>query len=119
MRRNEVIRTLKQHRDELTQQYGVESLALFGSVARDQDTDSSDIDLLVEFNRPKGMDFKSFQKDTRTIRAVELNFIIIGEAANSISDDVQNTHLEIPWPLMRAMRNRLVHAYFSVDPKIL
>jgi predicted nucleotidyltransferase len=54
MRRNEVILRLKQHRDELAKQYGVQSLALFGSVARDQATDSSDIDLLVEFNRPTG-----------------------------------------------------------------
>ena len=56
MRREEVIRILQEHRDELTQQYGVKSLALFGSVARNDATDSSDVDLLVEFDdRPVGL----------------------------------------------------------------
>jgi predicted nucleotidyltransferase len=55
MERNLVVRTLKQYRNELVEQYGVQSLALFGSVARDQATDTSDVDLLVEFNRPTGL----------------------------------------------------------------
>ena len=32
---------------------------------------------------------------------------------------MQEAHSEIPWHLMRALRNRLVHDYFSVDPKIV
>ena len=32
----------------------MQSLALFGSVARDEATANSDVDLLVEFNRPVG-----------------------------------------------------------------
>jgi uncharacterized protein len=56
MRRDDVIRTLRQHRDELTHQYGVKSLALFGSVARDEAAEASDVDLLVEFDdRPVGL----------------------------------------------------------------
>ena len=67
----------------------------------------------------QGIDLDAFQDDAKTIRAVELNFIIIGEAAGHIPDEVQRAHPEIPWHLMRAMRNRLVHAYFSVDPQIV
>jgi uncharacterized protein with HEPN domain len=66
-----------------------------------------------------GMEFDTFQDDFRTIRAVELNFIIIGEAAGRIPDSVQTTHSEIPWSFMKALRNRLVHAYFDVDPQVL
>ena len=67
----------------------------------------------------KGIDFENFKHDTRTIRAVELDFIIIGEAANAIPNEIieQNTH--IPWAMMKAMRNRLVHVYFSVAPMVL
>ena len=50
MRRDDVIRILQQHRDELTRDFGVKSLALFGSVARDEGGDASDVDLLVEFD---------------------------------------------------------------------
>jgi len=50
MRRDEVIEILQRHRDEFEQRYGVKSLALFGSVARDDAKEVSDIDLLVEFD---------------------------------------------------------------------
>jgi predicted nucleotidyltransferase len=54
MKRDLVIQTLKRQNAELTTKFGVKSLSLFGSVARDEATSSSDIDLLVEFNRPVG-----------------------------------------------------------------
>ncbi len=49
MKRSEVLETLAAHRDELRARFAVKSLALFGSVARDEATDTSDVDLLVEF----------------------------------------------------------------------
>ena len=55
MKREEVIRILNQRRAELNGHYGVKSLALFGSVARDEATPASDVDLLVEFDRPVGL----------------------------------------------------------------
>ena len=54
MKRAEVLRLLAEHRDELTA-LGVESLAVFGSVARDEAGPASDVDLLVEFSRPVGL----------------------------------------------------------------
>ena len=38
----------------MAERFGVQSLALFGSVARDEANANSDVDLLVEFNRPVG-----------------------------------------------------------------
>jgi uncharacterized protein with HEPN domain len=67
----------------------------------------------------QGIAYDAFRNDAKTVRAVELDFIIIGEAANHIPEDVERAHPEVPWHLMRAMRNRLVHAYFSVDPQIV
>jgi uncharacterized protein len=54
MKQEAVLQTLKQKNAELTGKFGVKSLLLFGSVARDEATSTSDIDLLVEFNRPVG-----------------------------------------------------------------
>lgn len=54
MKRQEVLDKLATHRAEL-KAMGIESLALFGSVARDEAADTSDVDLLVEFNRPVGL----------------------------------------------------------------
>lgn len=67
----------------------------------------------------RGMDYSSFSVDTKTLKAVELNLIIIGEAASQIPSEVEEQYPQIPWALMRAMRNRLVHVYFSVDGKLL
>ena len=54
MKQDAVVEILKQNNAELTKQFGVKSLLLFGSVARNEATATSDVDLLVEFNRPVG-----------------------------------------------------------------
>jgi predicted nucleotidyltransferase len=54
MKREAVIRILRQRRGELAEKYGVKSLALFGSFARNEVRPDSDVDLLVEFDRPVG-----------------------------------------------------------------
>ena len=54
MKQDLVIQILKQKNAEMTKQFGVKSLLLFGSVARNESTSTSDVDLLVEFNRPVG-----------------------------------------------------------------
>ena len=52
--RDPVIRRLQAHKSELVAAYGVRRLALFGSLARDEATNQSDVDLLVEFDRAVG-----------------------------------------------------------------
>ena len=54
MKQDLVLKILKQKNAELTKQFGVKSLFLFGSVARNEATIASDVDLLVEFSRPVG-----------------------------------------------------------------
>ena len=55
MKRDQALATLRIEKDRLSRDYGVKSLALFGSVARDEATAVSDVDLLVEFDRPTGL----------------------------------------------------------------
>jgi uncharacterized protein with HEPN domain len=40
---------------------------------------------------------------------------VIGEAAAAISEDLQARHPEVPWALIIAFRNVLVHEYFRID----
>lgn len=51
VRRDEIVRHLRDHADEL-RRLGVSSLSLFGSVARDEARPDSDVDLLVAFEGP-------------------------------------------------------------------
>jgi uncharacterized protein len=49
------LRVLKQHRREL-ENLGVKSLAVFGSIARNEATLESDVDILVEYEGPVTFD---------------------------------------------------------------
>ncbi|MGD0308919.1 MAG: nucleotidyltransferase family protein [Acidobacteriota bacterium] len=56
MNRNQILKIIAAHRENLARDFGVKSLALFGSVVRDEATPASDVDLLVEFDgRPVGL----------------------------------------------------------------
>jgi uncharacterized protein with HEPN domain len=67
----------------------------------------------------RGQSREDFCRDTKTLKAVMADLAVIGEAAGHIPDDVITSHPEIPWALMKAMRNRIVHVYFDVDPNIV
>ena len=54
MKQEDLLHILKPRNTEMAKQFGVKSLLLFGSVARDEATSSSDVDMLVEFDRPVG-----------------------------------------------------------------
>ena len=67
----------------------------------------------------RGMDFEAFQEDDKSVRAVAMNFIIIGEAANQIPEEIEERYSSIPWGLMRAMQNRIIHDHFKIDKKLM
>ena len=48
---------LTQLKPELTQKYFVNSIGLFGSIVRDDFTDKSDVDIIVDFSKPIGIEF--------------------------------------------------------------
>lgn len=66
MQRDEVLRILIQHQQVL-KEFGVKSLAIFGSVARDEARPDSDVDILVEFDGlatfDRYMDVKFYLED--------------------------------------------------------
>jgi predicted nucleotidyltransferase len=95
MKRSDVLRILHEKRGELTEKYGVKSLTLFGSVARDEAHLNSDVDLLVEFDRPVGLfafirlqqfleTLLSCKVDLGTLRSLkpQLQDIVLHEAIN-------------------------------------
>ena len=48
MRREKALKLLQEHKRELVERYGITRLGIFGSVARDDPFDSSDVDVVVE-----------------------------------------------------------------------
>lgn len=204
LHREEVLTILAAHQEEL-RRLGVKSLALFGSVVRNEARSDSDVDLLIEFeegHEPQGLEyfgfnqhfekllgrevdladphrlkprirdrilaqaipifpsqlsykanrhfmpepssdkdwklyiddmlqsasrvvratlgltFEALQKDEFRLLAVERCLITIGEAADKIlktAPEIIQRYPDIPWNLMKGMRNHLVHGYDRVD----
>ncbi|MGC8676828.1 MAG: nucleotidyltransferase family protein [Hydrogenobaculum sp.] len=48
--KNKVLELLKSHKDELYEKFGVLHVGLFGSVAREEEKENSDIDIYVEID---------------------------------------------------------------------
>jgi len=59
---------LRSNKNELTSKYPIKSLGIFGSHAYNSATEDSDVDILVEFNGPIGLDF--------VLLADELEFLL-------------------------------------------
>ena len=66
-----------------------------------------------------GHSFEAFAADEVLTAAILYHFMILGEAATQIPQDVQDQSPLAAWPKIRGMRNRLMHAYFQTDLRIV
>ena len=89
MTRQEVLDKLEANRNEL-RQMGVKSLSLFGSLARDEAMDLSDVDLLVEFDRPIGLfQFIRVQQYLQEILGVDrVDLVMLDALHEELRDDI-------------------------------
>lgn len=62
-----------------------------------------------------GESLDSLKSDRKLALALIKDIEIIGEAASKISKDMQNHASDVPWAIIIAMRNRLIHGYFDID----
>jgi len=67
--------TLLAHKHRLSNKYGLSSLAIFGSYARNEQTDESDLDVLVEFNRPIGSAFIDLADELEELLRVKVDLV--------------------------------------------
>ncbi len=66
-----------------------------------------------------GIEFDAFVADDRTYMAVVRGLEVIGEAAKQIPPSLRKRYPRLPWKRMAGMRNKLIHAYFGTDAKIV
>lgn len=52
---NEIKKIIQQHKEDLKEKYGVKEIGIFGSCARGEQDETSDIDILVELEKPMGI----------------------------------------------------------------
>jgi uncharacterized protein with HEPN domain len=58
---------------------------------------------------------EDLDNDRMLVHSLVRLFEIIGEAASQVSDELRENLEEIPWFVIIGMRNRLIHAYFSIN----
>jgi len=66
-----------------------------------------------------GLDQAGFVASGPTYDATLRNLELIGEAATHIPDEIREAHPEIPWRMIIATRNRLIHGYLGSDDDTL
>lgn len=67
----------------------------------------------------QGLQQAPFVADAMRFDATVRNLELIGEAASHIPQDVRNAHPAIPWRMLIATRNQLIHGYLGLDNDIL
>lgn len=62
-----------------------------------------------------GLDQVSFVASGLNYDATVRNLELIGEAATNIPDEIRQQYPQIPWRLVVATRNKLIHGYLGID----
>jgi uncharacterized protein with HEPN domain len=66
-----------------------------------------------------GLDEAGFHEDLRTIDAVCMNLIRIGEGAGELSGFVKDAAPHLPWRRMTDLRNRIAHSYAGLKVSVI
>lgn len=64
-----------EHKHRLYSKYGLSKIAIFGSYARNQQTTNSDIDILIEFDKPIGIEFIDLADDLENILRTKVDLV--------------------------------------------
>lgn len=56
-----------------------------------------------------------FDNDHIIFDATMMNFVVIGEMVNKLSDDFKIAHPELEWNKIKGFRNIVAHDYFGID----
>ena len=90
---SEIKEILRKHKKELKEKYKVKSIAIFGSYARGEQTEKSDIDIMVEFYEPIGLKIVDLKDYLESILNVKVDLITKNSIQNpyikkSIEEDL-------------------------------
>jgi predicted nucleotidyltransferase len=72
--REEILKTIREHWPRIVQ-FGVKRIGLFGSVARGDSKEGSDVDLLVELERPLGWEIVDLREYLQALLGVKVDLV--------------------------------------------
>jgi len=77
---NQLKTILAVHKPELMKKYHVKRLGVFGSYARGDEMAFSDLDIIVDFEKPIGLDFVTLADELESMLGVKVDLV----SANAI-----------------------------------
>ena len=84
LNKQKIIRLINQNIEKLKQRYPIKSIALYGSYARGEQDSSSDIDLLVDFTQPIGMEIIDLTLDMEKILNSKVDIVTYNAIKNRL-----------------------------------
>lgn len=72
---SEIKTTLALHKPALQQKYRLKYIGVFGSYASGSAREDSDVDILVEFEQPIGLDFVTLADELETLLNVKVDLV--------------------------------------------
>src|SRR2546421_8399815 len=96
---NGIEELLRNSRNRFAAEYGVTRLGLFGSYAKGTATPDSDVDIIVEFERPLGLRFVEFAEELEHLLSKRVDILtpdgLKGIRVRRVADDIAKSILYV------------------------
>lgn len=73
--KDQITRKLRSAKPTLVSKYSLKSIGLFGSIVREDYSDDSDIDILVEFDKPVGIEFIELADELESMLNLKVDLV--------------------------------------------
>lgn len=114
MNRDAIFKSIRTEEAQL-HEYGVKSLAVFGSVARGYSTQDSDVDLLVEFSRPVGLiEFVRLKNFLEKITGCRVDLVTRDALRPEMREKILAEAIDVPLFIPSRLDNSC-EGYFGID----
>ena len=91
--KNEILEKLKELKPVLANEFSVKEIGLFGSYSDNEQNEESDIDILVEFDKPIGWKFFSLEKYLEDIFKRKVDLVTKNALKKQLKDRILNQTL--------------------------
>lgn len=73
----EIRKILSEHKEEIRERYGVVITGIFGSYSRGEQKESSDVDILVELEKPIGFKFFELWDELESLLGLKIDLLTV------------------------------------------
>lgn len=88
MKLEEIIKELQSYKKEIRERYGIIILGIFGSFARGEQKESSDVDILVDLEKPIGFNFFKLWDELEEKLQRKVDLVTLKSLREEIKEDI-------------------------------